>query len=116
MRTPGTSPDANASAGDDALVRYRAQYEREYDVLGSLLSRPGFARTLSDIDDPLEGCDSLCRSITYGRVGDPAGTHTRAQMKRATVRAFGYQPGYVHVHSEVWRREDGEDEGREIDE
>jgi hypothetical protein len=110
MHTPGTSPDANVSG--EASVDDFADAVKGVSLL-ALLERPTMARSLADIDDPLEGCDSLCRSITYGRVGDPAGTHTREQCKRATVRAFGYQPEYVNVHSEIAPDVDGEDEGRE---
>jgi hypothetical protein len=91
--------------------------ERRRSDLAELLDRPKIARGLSDIDDPLEGCDLTVRSITYGRIGDPAGTHTRAQCKAVSVKLFGFEPTWPRewVGSRQEDREDGEEEGREIE-
>jgi hypothetical protein len=89
----------------------------ERGVLSGLLSMPPHARVLSDIDDPLEGCDLAVKSITFGRVGDPAGTHTRERNLGVTMRAFGYIPKWPSgwMGSAQWVRPDGEEEGREDD-
>jgi hypothetical protein len=83
-----------------------------------LLARPSAARSFSDVDDPLEGCDSAVKSITFGRVGAPAGTHTRERNLGVTMRAFGYLPPWPRewMGSAPAVRDDGEDEGRELDE
>lgn len=92
-----TSRVESGSLGD---LAYRIDHQQP-SGMASLLARPVAARVLLDVDDPLEGCDARCRSITYGRVGDPAGTHTREQMQAVTKRTFGYLPEYVNVSSEA---------------
>lgn len=96
------------------LIGTRVQGEE----LLALMGRPSVARSFSDIDDPLEGCDSLCRTISYGRVGDLAGTHTRERNQAVTMRAFGYLPEWPSgwIGSQAWMRPDGDEEGRELDE
>lgn len=109
MRTRDTSRDESAKDEDEEGAFVGSP------LLDGLLAMQAVARQLLDVDDPLEGCDRLCRSITYGRVGDPAGTHTRAQCQAATVKLFGYSPVYAPVESHPWDRDDGDDEGREVD-
>lgn len=103
-----TSQDASAKSGDvyDRLER-NAQWDREGTLFG-LLAKATHPRGLLDIDDPLEGCDSTAMRISFGRVGDPAGTHTREQIQRATIVAFGYQPAYVPVWSEAAEPPEGD--------
>lgn len=110
--------DTSRAATDSAPLREVVDDSLSPNPLLSLLVKPAQARTLSEIDDPLEGCDSTVRSITFGRVGDPAGTHTRERNLGVTMRAFGYLPEWPRgwMGSAPWERPDGDEEGQEIDE
>ena len=112
-----TSRDATGSAASD-WVEPANDARVEVSEFQLVLGRPAVARSLSDIDDPLEGCDSSVRTITYGRVGDPAGTHTRERNQAVTMRAFGYIPTWPKdwIGSASWERPDGDEVGQEIDE
>jgi hypothetical protein len=114
-----TSRDATGKETSDVYARLERNEHRDREgTLFGLLAKPTIARTLSDVDDPLEGCDSAVKSITFGRVGDPAGTHTRERNQAVTMRAFGYIPDWPRwwMGSAPAVRDDGEDEGREVDE
>lgn len=97
-----TSQDASAKSVEPAgLYEFAARLPGGDPDLAALLRGTTTPRGLLDVDDPLEGCDATAMRISFGRVGDPAGTHTREQMQRATIVAFGYQPAYVPVWSEA---------------
>lgn len=111
MRTRDTSRDESAKDEDEEGAFVGSP------LLDGLLAMQAVARQLLDVDDPLEGCDRLCRSITYGRVGDAAGTHTRAQCKAATVKVFGTVQTWPRewMGSSEYEREDGDDIEEEIE-
>jgi hypothetical protein len=106
--------DISRAETDSGTTEFRAGDDV---TLALLMGKPVAPRTLSDIDDPLEGCDGAVKSITFGRVGDPAGTHTRERNLGVTMRAFGYLPEWPRdwMGSAPWVHPDGDEEGREDD-